>query len=61
MEWSKLIINRRAGCGIVVNVLDATTLGSLAGDSVIVNSVDPGLCISNLARDVSEEMKQQLR
>lgn len=36
-----------------VNVLDGFTLAKIAGDDVIVNTINPGFCHSELTRDLS--------
>lgn len=40
-----------------VNVLDTITLGKAASDNIIVNACNPGLCYSDLSRDMSGETK----
>jgi len=36
-----------------VNVLDGFTLAKIAGDEVIVNTINPGFCHSELTRDLN--------
>ena len=38
---------------LAVNVLDGFTLAKIAGDDVIVNTINPGFCHSELTRDLS--------
>jgi hypothetical protein len=40
-------------CLLAVNVLDGFTLARIAGDDVIVNTINPGFCHSELTRDLN--------
>jgi len=36
-----------------INVLNVRTLSQLAGDKIVVNSINPGLCHSELTRNAA--------